>query len=624
MMQSTDEFDSSYLASLKAGALDIAVCPLVILTGELRVCYVNRFLVELLDYSPEDLVGHNALEFVEDDKLVRRAARAVQRDGRWDGEIRVRRRDGTMTLLAVAGLLLEGEDRSFIVGNLRDTKQMRRLQSRLNRQEMALNTILSTVREVVFCHWERLVPRTRPDTFISSGIEDILGVSPATVAADPGLWLQCLHPGDRQLATSRLEEALDRGIRDVFTYRLRNLRTGQYHWIEETVVPDSQGEPMFGPAGTLRDITAFRTVDLQRVQLEDQIVRAGREWEMTFDSIDHPILLLEAGGRLRRVNRCALPALGAMDFGEVVGLRLEEIGHEPWATLARMVPDARPPEEGLHSNVVDSETGRVWRSSLYSARRTGSWERPWLVLALRDITYEEALEKSLRRAWEMAAVGEMVAGVAHEVRNPLFGISAVLDALHEERGGDREITPFVSMLRQEVQRLGVLMEELLDYGRPVAEHREPGVLAVLLERVLETCRSLADQRAVALESVVPEDLPKVPMDSRSLEKAFKNLVENAIQHSPRDSRVRVEAEAGQQGVEVRVLDSGPGFDQAILNRVVEPFFSRREGGTGLGLSIVQRVVDGHRATLILDNQASGGRATILFPAAPPANHRAGA
>jgi len=236
---------------------------------------------------------------------------------------------------------------------------------------------------------------------------------------------------------------------------------------------------------------------------------------------------------------------------------------------------------------------------------------------LLDTRYAE-LEK-LRRSEKMAAMGVLVAGVAHEVRNPLFGMSAMLDAYSKELS-HLELTDFSAALRSEVGRLKHLMTELLEFGKPIDVASIPEDLRVLIDEVVEHRTRSASEAKVTLMNRVEHDLPLIAMDHQRLRQVFENLIENAIQHSPVGGTVEIStsqvAQEEQTWIECRVEDHGDGFYPNELERVLEPFYTRREGGTGLGLSIVQRIVEEHDGYVSVGNLAHGGAViTVRLPAA---------
>jgi signal transduction histidine kinase len=241
----------------------------------------------------------------------------------------------------------------------------------------------------------------------------------------------------------------------------------------------------------------------------------------------------------------------------------------------------------------------------------------WLLEEERESALQ--LQVVLQRKEALSLMGALVAGVAHEVRNPLFGISSTLDAFEARAGGDAGAVPYVQNMREQVARLGDLMTDLLDYGRPIAAELASEVLPAVVAEALQSCASHSARAGVALEMEPVPDGVAVRMDRPRLRQVFQNLVQNAVEHTPPGGRVlvRVQCEThdGQPGVRCSVHDSGPGFAPADLARVFEPFFTRRRGGTGLGLSIVQRIVEQHSGRAWAANHPEGGGlVSIWLPA----------
>jgi len=221
-----------------------------------------------------------------------------------------------------------------------------------------------------------------------------------------------------------------------------------------------------------------------------------------------------------------------------------------------------------------------------------------------------ALRQALGCARAMATMGALVAGVAHEVRNPLFSISASLDALERQFGISTAAAPYAAALRSSVQRLNDLMVELLEYGRPHGNPLLPGPLREVIAQAIESCQAQARASRVSVSNTVSHGLPPVPMDRGRLTLVFRNLVENALHHSVPGGSVTVEAarlpEACGPLLDCRVRDCGPGFRDEDLPRVFEPFYTRRRGGTGLGLAIAQRIVHQHGGSIRAFNHRHGG------------------
>jgi PAS domain S-box-containing protein len=233
---------------------------------------------------------------------------------------------------------------------------------------------------------------------------------------------------------------------------------------------------------------------------------------------------------------------------------------------------------------------------------------------VRDRTVDLAsAHEALRRAETLSAVGALVAGVAHEVRNPLFAMSASLDAFDEQFRDDARFVEYSNHFRHEMTRLEELMRQLLDYARPEAVSLTERSLYEVAHLAVSSCRPLADKLGVRLD-LDGDRTATARISPGRLQQAIQNLVENALQHSPPGATVTVSlgAEDGGDDWCLTIQDRGPGFAEHDLEFLFEPFFTRRQGGTGLGLSIAQRNIEMQRGRVELDNRPDGGAEARIY------------
>lgn len=354
------------------------------------------------------------------------------------------------------------------------------------------------------------------------------------------------------------------------------------------------------------DITESRRAEEEQERLQHQLTRAAEEWRTTFDSVLTPILLVDAQGRVTRVNH-ATSAMSGRPYAELIRMQLDAVGAgEPFRTAAAMLtsPEAGV-EGGATAEATDSE-GRTWTINVLPLTlRSGSASS---IVVLWDITRIVALQASVRLNEQMSVMGQLVAGVAHEVRNPLFGISAALDAFEEEFGATHDFRDYLQRLRADTERLNRLMNDLLEYGRPAELQLAMQPLRSVIERSVHVCALLARQKNVTLSVDIGEDLPDVRIDRDRVVQVLKNVIENAIAFTADHSRVVIAAhlDANARQLVCTVADAGPGFREEDLPRVFTPFYTRRRGGTGLGLAIVRRIIGDHGGSVSVRNREEGG------------------
>jgi PAS domain S-box-containing protein len=476
-------------------------------------------------------------------------------------------------------------------------------------QEEHQRLILESTSELISTH-------TTDGTFVfaSAAASDLLGQPPDQLLGRSLLDFIC--PLDHLRFLSACHHVLDPIPVQRESVRTRMLRrNGSWFWVETVLRPlHAKGQPegeVF--LAVTRDITATMEAEAQGNELKLSLERAAFEWRATFDAVSLPIFLLEVDGRLRRMNRAA-KELAGRSYRELLGKTIAELGScQPWEQMSALVASFPTGTPAWACEAHDEKNGKTWEieASLCSAPETD----PRVVVQVKDITERVSLEESLRRSETMAVLGSVVGGVAHEVRNPLFGMSSVLDALQGRLGGSSEYSPYIELLRKELRRLMDLMQTLLNYGRPARFEMAPGNPLDVLQTALEICQPLADQRHVRIEIVAPESARQVLLDPKQLVQAFRNLIENALQHSPEKSIITIEISVSnreeQDWLRISICDQGAGFAPADLPKVWEPFFTRRSGGTGLGLSIVMRIVEGHGGRVQAFNQEEGGAAVLI-------------
>ena len=335
-----------------------------------------------------------------------------------------------------------------------------------------------------------------------------------------------------------------------------------------------------------------------RAETLRSVENAARAWRQTFDAVDFVLLTVDRRGTVQRVNRAALTLLGGR-FDEWIGRPLAQFpDKQPWTAITAIVKDMFA-DSLAHTGQV--EDGRVWELAC-----TGSApEDEFSVVWARDVTPTAELQRAVVRSEAMGAMGELLAGVAHEVRNPLFAITALLDAWSLKP--EIQEGPFLEMLRHEVMRMRQLMEELLEYGRPFNPSLVVGDLKTVADEAVHILSSAAGARGVTIHAAVSG---MVYMDQARMLRVFLNLIQNAIDHSPAGGAIDVESTSDPGSdpamLQIIVRDHGSGFMAADLPRVFNPFFTRRPGGTGLGLPIVQRIVDEHGGRVSAANHPDGG------------------
>ncbi len=232
-------------------------------------------------------------------------------------------------------------------------------------------------------------------------------------------------------------------------------------------------------------------------------------------------------------------------------------------------------------------------------------------LIYRDMSLKD---KQIMQAEKMAAIGELAAGIAHEIRNPLGIITGSAETIrkHKDRKIWEEMTGFIL---EESKRINGLISAFLDFARPKEPKMVSCDLREILERTLVLLSPQAKTLGVEIKKEIPQTFPEVSIDPDQVRQAFTNLGINALEAMPQGGVLKVRMLENRKGeIVLRFSDTGKGIPKEVQSKVFDPFFTTKEGGTGLGLSIVHRIITQHGGNISVEDREGGGSIfTIALP-----------
>lgn len=228
-------------------------------------------------------------------------------------------------------------------------------------------------------------------------------------------------------------------------------------------------------------------------------------------------------------------------------------------------------------------------------------------------------EREVMRSDQLAMVGQIAAGVAHELRNPLTSVKMLIQTNLKEAGDRGFPTEDLEIIEQEIRRMEKCLQLFLDFARPPKPERRPIDLALLVERTLALVEGRARKQHVALRFVQPPSTVVVEADEDQIQQLLLNLVLNALDAMPEGGSIDIRVDSTEDGLaELHVLDNGPGIPDDLFPRLFDPFVSTKETGIGLGLAVSHRIARNHGGTLSAVNRREGGtHFTLRLPATEP-------
>src|SRR6266446_6215226 len=578
------------------------------LDGQIRA--VNRSFSDLVDTPFQQIIGRPLTDFVQEsngdgEKLVERAMPRFMERRQWEGVVQVRLKSQSSIFYfdCVAHAMMRGDKVQGITALARDVTALRK-------NEVRFTELFESLQEGIYI--------TTPDGAI-------LDVNPALVS---------------MLGYNSKEDVLKRQVQEIFVDRTERktikeqverqpLIQGQEITLirkdgtsivclnTAAAVRDNGGR-VVRYQGALMDITERREME-RRLHQQQEFARR------LVDNFPDLILVLDAASHYTFVSpRCK----------DVLGYEVEETQKMEFASCTH--PEDLPAVLSLYKDIIAGK--QIFASLEIRVRhKLGEWRRirfnfsplsdekgniEGVVLSGRDVTDLKRLEEQLIQAEKLAAMGQMLAGVAHELNNPLTAILGVTELLREREGTDDSSKRQLDLTHRQARRAARIVQNLLEFSRPASPQKRPLDVNSLLERTLQLQEHSLRRNNIAVDFRPQPDLPGVIGDANQLIQVFLNLVTNAeqaIQEIRDTGRIQIRPSHNDNHVMVTVQDDGIGIRPEALPRIFDPFYTTKRpgGGTGLGLSICMSIIREHGGNIEAETLPAGGTAfTIYLPVAP--------
>ena len=383
-------------------------------------------------------------------------------------------------------------------------------------------------------------------------------------------------------------------------------------------------------------MTIQLAVCIENTRLYTELLDAAEFNNSVLRSLGSGIVVVDSAGRVLRINRATQEILHK-DESSLLGHSLSEFPE--LSELNRIIQNTlisgRP--EDRYEVLVRADTEVVPLGLSTSALSNHTGKIIGVVANFRNLAHIRKLEEQVRRSQHLAALGQMAAGVAHEIRNPLNAIRGFAQLLHESPAvKDSKQAEYTQIIFEEVDRMNRIVQDLLDFSRQRELTLLPLQLNKLLDELVREMQGDAQQARVKLEVICPEQpLPNVLGNHDKLRQVFRNVILNALQACKSEGLVRIRFAvvddvidgtafmnltnkgegAPRREVVVSIEDSGCGIDAAVISKIFDPFFTQKEKGTGLGLSISQKIIDQHSGRIDVKSQLTKGSIfSVMLPA----------
>jgi two-component system NtrC family sensor kinase len=383
-----------------------------------------------------------------------------------------------------------------------------------------------------------------------------------------------------------------------------------------SAVANTPGHFAEGHVDLLSTANAQLGMALENARLVKLLAGGKGEWEQTVDAIGQALCVVDSDGTIRRANRA---------FSVIAHIPVTAVAGRPWVSV---LPEdwADPVSRALAAAGSQSQHELRSGSRVFtvSALTLGAPEGA-AVLVFEDQTAKRHLQDQLIQSEKMSAIGQLIAGVAHDLNNPLASVVGFADYLVEEGDPPESMRHALEAIRHEAERAAAIVRNLLNFARKQEGKRRARQIGPILEATIALLRNQLMASKVETQLLVDPNLADVDMDANQIQQVFVNLINNAAQTmrtSGVGEHVVIHATDWLDGVAVTVTDDGPGVPPEVADRIFEPFFTTKaEGeGTGLGLSICQGIIREHGGRITHAPRAERGAVfRVELPAGVPAH-----
>ena len=345
-----------------------------------------------------------------------------------------------------------------------------------------------------------------------------------------------------------------------------------------------------------------RELEVLRQKAEDRAITIEGYNENILQSVPSGVMSFDEELRITKVNLSAEKIL-EIKRESVLGKYLAEVLGEPITTI---INDKKLIERGEMSYVTPSGR-RIWLGLTLSPLKDREGTAIGQILIFTDLTHLKALEAQMELRSRLSSLGEISAGIAHELRNPMAVIAGYTQLLSKK--SDQSLKPTVDAITKEINVMNRIISDFLSFAKPA----ELAISDVDLKKIIENCIViLVSGRNNIKTHFDIEKLPIIKGDEILLRQAFTNLIQNAVEAMPAGGDLMIKSSTGDF-LEVTLSDTGPGISGNLADKIFLPFFTTKDRGTGLGLSLVQKIIVSHGGTISVDDSDRGAIFRIRLP-----------
>ncbi len=382
--------------------------------------------------------------------------------------------------------------------------------------------------------------------------------------------------------------------------------------INATVIYDKNGKAV-GTRSVIRDIT-------KKNRMMEIIKNSNFKLHAIFDAITDGICLIDRNFTIQNINKSVPKYFGSspVDFiGKRCYIAFEEGGKRcEGCNVIKTFDTGEPVNYTRIRRLKDGTSVELEVSAFPVKGKKGKIEQ--VVYYMKDVTEKKRLERQMESSRKLASLGEIVAGVTHEVRNPLQNILTGIDLLELEAKKKGLSLDILKNLRSFTGDMDFIIQELLDYSKPVKLELKEWAITDVVSGIIDTFEEQMKKGKIKVLKNYEKDLKRVYIDVRRIRQSFRNIIQNSMHAMPYGGEftAAISSHHNQRGefISIRFLDIGHGISKKDIERVFEPFFSTEADGMGMGLAVAKRFVELHNGEITVNSEEGKGcEVTVILP-----------
>lgn len=576
--------------------------------SDMTMLEVNQAFLNMTGLSREEVLGRTTLELDlwADNQDRDRVTQALLTEGQVQNfTARFKLKDGRTASGIMSAKLIELEDENYVLAFTRDITAQLKAECALKESEENFRQMAENVGEVF---WLRTADNPPRYLYISPAFEEVWGVSREILYRDGAELFRTVVPEDRDGLALLMESNQRTAEGQHHEFRIQR-PDGSIRWIWARRAPivDDSGK-VYRVAGMAQDVTERRLAELALKESEANLAAV-------INAVDEIMLMLDESLTIVWANDVARNIYGQA----LEGAKCHQLcmGHDTPCQpclAAQTLADGEPHELETESLAANGVRLNLWGRSAIAGRHPGGRPKS-VVVVYRDVTQKLALEAEAMRTGRLASIGELAAGVAHEINNPINGIIACAELLAQ--GGSGRLSPdeLADRIISEAERVATIIRSLLSFAREGGEALGPVDLGLVLDDCLALMEAQLKKDGIDLEINLSPDLPLVWGNAHQILQVALNLMSNARyalnqkHQGPHPQKqllikARPKTSAGKKIVSLMFRDLGVGLESGLGDKIFDPFFSTKPPGkgTGLGLSISHGIVSALGGKLSLESR----------------------